>query len=350
MAEKHEYTPGEKRMIVSCYEYFQKMKAQKVFQGTRTRELVAECLNCASSTVDRVLNERKRNPNTNFTVALRPTTATRISIHLNEETGILLSERTMQRVLGELDFRYVKGENRHIYADSAANVAFRNEYLREKVANRVGDALCLPEVYLDEPFSNANHVRDRTWLSSDNIRYNKSGKGDRWYHCKSWPYNELCINLDTNYGPCIIHMDGAGYHKRMTNEMPTSKSLRQWLENYLSKIANLVYNRAANRKVLYSLAKLNKPAPEYAANTIATEYYHTLYYTPPYHPTLQPIELIWGLVKNRIASDPPKSGADAVEKVLAGLTEVKPAEWLARFRHVQKIEDEYLALQQDLES
>ncbi|POM63235.1 hypothetical protein PHPALM_27483 [Phytophthora palmivora] len=273
----------------------------------------------------------------------------------------------------------------HIYADSAANVAFRNEYLRKKVANRVGDALCLPEVYLDESFCNANHVRDRTWLSSDNIRYNKSGKGDRrgrttygkfvegsikcWnaskkpskqdsddYHgnfnselFEKW-FEELCINLDTNYGPCIIHMDGAGYHKRMTNEMPTSKSLRQWLENYLSKIANLVYNRAANRKVLCSLVKLNKPAPEYAANTIATNYFHTLYYTPPYHPTLQPIELIWGLVKNRIASDPPKSGADAVEKVLVGLTEVKPAEWLVRFRHVQKIEDEYLALQQDLES
>ncbi|POM78552.1 Hypothetical protein PHPALM_3906 [Phytophthora palmivora] len=186
-----------------------------------------------------------------------------------------------------------------------------------------------------------NHVRDRTWLSLDNIRYNKSGNEivlERFektskqnsddYHgnfnselFEEW-FEELCITLDTNYGPCVIHMDGAGYHKRITNEMPTSKSLRRWLENYFSKIAN----------------------------TIATKNHHILHYTSPYHLTLQPIELIWGLIKNSIASDSPKSGADAVEKVLAGLAEVKSAEWLARFRHVQKIEDEYLVLQQELES
>jgi transposase len=60
----------------------------------------------------------------------------------------------------------------------------------------------------------------------------------------------------------------------------------------------LVYNRVANRDDLLILAKLNAPTPIYAANTIATTHGHLLYYTRPYHPTLQSIELIWGLVKN----------------------------------------------------
>ncbi|OWZ09210.1 hypothetical protein PHMEG_00018126 [Phytophthora megakarya] len=165
-----------------------------------------------------------------------------------------------------------------MYADSEANIAFRNEYLKTKTANHAGTIVDRPEVYLDEAFCNANHVRGQTWLSSDNIRYNKNGKGDR----------------------------------------------------------------VANRNVLLSLTKLNKPTAIYAANTIATRYKHTLYYTPPYHPTLQPIELIWGLVKNRIAADPPKSGADAVTKVLAGINAIKPQEWLNRFSHVQKIENDFI--------
>ncbi|OWY92546.1 hypothetical protein PHMEG_00038408 [Phytophthora megakarya] len=142
-----------------------------------------------------------------------------------------------------------------MYADSEANIAFRNEYLKKKTANRAGTTVDRPEVYLDESFCNVNHVRGQTWLSSDNIRYNKSGKRDRaciiaagivasrgrttyskvgegsikvWnefktrkkdepddYHgnfnselIEKW-FEELCITLRDNNGGCNIHMDGA---------------------------------------------------------------------------------------------------------------------------------------------
>jgi transposase len=111
-------------------------------------------------------------------------------------------------------------------------------------------------------------------------------------------------------------------------------------------IAPLHYNRAANRDVLCKLARLNKPIPIYEANTIAVEYGLLLYYTPPYHPTLQPIELIWGLVKNRIAYNPPRKGADDVMKVLVGLQAVTNEEWFSRFRHVQGVENTFLAIEQ----
>ncbi|ETM97439.1 hypothetical protein PPTG_20297 [Phytophthora nicotianae INRA-310] len=44
---------------------------------------------------------------------------------------------TMTPVLHELGFRHLKGENRHIYAETPGNVAFRRTYLEKKVANRV---------------------------------------------------------------------------------------------------------------------------------------------------------------------------------------------------------------------
>ncbi|KAJ8524936.1 hypothetical protein ON010_g16180 [Phytophthora cinnamomi] len=195
-------------MIVNAYRFFEEQKAEGLFKGTRTRELVGTCLDCHPNTVDSVMRAEREAPGTNFETKdsnrgrerdydlteiepvirlfiesenklARPTTAVRISNHLRDMTQISLSERTMQRVLGELNFHHIKGERRHIYAESEANIAFRTSYLRKKVANRVGTAVSRPEVYLDESFCNVNHVVSKTWLTSEKIRYGKSGKGDR---------------------------------------------------------------------------------------------------------------------------------------------------------------------------
>ncbi|KAG6952305.1 hypothetical protein JG688_00013342 [Phytophthora aleatoria] len=120
MESKHEYTQGEKRMIVHSFDYFKGLKDQKIFKGMSTRKLVADCLDYQLTDIEPTIRQFIERENK----AVRPTTATGISIHLYEETGILLGERTMQRVLCELDYRYVKGENRHMYADSEANIAF----------------------------------------------------------------------------------------------------------------------------------------------------------------------------------------------------------------------------------
>ncbi|KAF1781500.1 hypothetical protein JG687_00010029 [Phytophthora cactorum] len=44
MESKHEYTQGEKRMIVHSFDYFKGLKDQKIFKGMMTRKLVADCL------------------------------------------------------------------------------------------------------------------------------------------------------------------------------------------------------------------------------------------------------------------------------------------------------------------
>jgi transposase len=53
----------------------------------------------------------------------RPTTAGCISNDLRDKTQISLSECTMEQVLSELNFHYIKGENRYMYAKSEANIA-----------------------------------------------------------------------------------------------------------------------------------------------------------------------------------------------------------------------------------
>jgi hypothetical protein len=86
-----------------------------------------------------------------------------------------------------------------------------------------------------------------------------------------------------------------------------------------------------------------KEKPVDKAQVTASLHGHYLLYTPPYHPELQPIELIWATVKGRIASSLPKNGNDAVQKVLEGLAAIKGTEFVGVYRHAQTFENDYAA-------
>jgi hypothetical protein len=197
----------------------------------------------------------------------------------------------MRRLLRRLGFRYLRGQQRNYLAETPANVAFRGQYLRAKVRNRdrFGNPI-FTEVYLDESYVNEHHVSSRSWLDVGRQRYAKEGKGHRFciigagiqirtykknlvlqigalwtqdgvvhgdwvpgslrfwqsqlkgdedYHgnfnaniFERW-FQELCATLALQYGTCIIHMDGARYHKRVLNPRPTTKwrkaDIQAWL-------------------------------------------------------------------------------------------------------------------------
>ncbi|ETL78465.1 hypothetical protein L917_20727, partial [Phytophthora nicotianae] len=125
-------------------------------------------------------------------MAGQPITAQHVCNEVADVCGAQLKVDTMTRVLHELDFRHIKGEQRHIYAETPGNVAFRRTYLEKKIANRaavrgpklgtkrsVRLGVDRAEVYLDESDCNVNHVTGKTWLTADKIRYSKTGRGAR---------------------------------------------------------------------------------------------------------------------------------------------------------------------------
>ncbi|KAJ0396134.1 hypothetical protein P43SY_002927 [Pythium insidiosum] len=77
------------------------------------------------------------------------------------------------------------------------------------------------------------------------------------------------------------------------------------------------------------------------ASQIATKYGHLVFFTPPYHPTLEPIELMWGMVKGDIARSPAKNATEMIDKIIAGLS-TRNDNWLRLFRHTQEQEHKYL--------
>jgi hypothetical protein len=101
---------------------------------------------------------------------------------------------------------------------------------------------------------------------------------------------------------------------------------------------------------LLRLAAATKTKTNYAANVIARKYGHLLFYTPPYHPELQPIEVVWGVVKNRIAVAPAKSMADLKTKLGASLNKVSCRKWVGAYRKVQQKEGEYMMQVHDIQA
>ena len=87
----------------------------------------------------------------------------------------------MRRVMRRLGYRYLRGQAHNYLAESAANVAFRARYLREREKNRdTSGNPVIPEVFLDESYSNLHHVAKRSWLDASRVRFEPSGKGDRY--------------------------------------------------------------------------------------------------------------------------------------------------------------------------
>ncbi|KAG2793848.1 hypothetical protein PC119_g10683 [Phytophthora cactorum] len=150
---------------------------------------------------------------------------------------------------------------------------------------------------------------------------------------EKWFIN-LCMVLKEKHGGCNIHMDGASYHKRQINKAPTMKSNRAEIMKWLAK---------HGEDQIGQIIDEHRPKAEYHTQKIAVEYDHLLYFTPPYHLALQPIELIWAQVKGPIGRAPASNTTETVQRVIAGLKNVEWM-WLSLFRHVQGVEDKYAAV------
>ncbi|KAG3157934.1 hypothetical protein PC128_g21583 [Phytophthora cactorum] len=208
------------------------------------------------------------------------------------------SHRGKSLLLYELEFHYVVGKKWHILADTAAVVSLRGTYIEYKLSNR-------------RPTR-----RGKTWLLDDKTRYNKSGKGPRACIVAAGFISSKggCVEAgfvggsitywnstlkrksleDDDYHVCVIHMDGASYHKNQTNRSPTMKwtldAMRTWL---------------ADRHVNFSLKETKTKLMERV--------------TPlKEKPIYMPIELIWATAKGRIARAPKKTPTTLPPRSLQG--------------------------------
>jgi transposase len=97
-------------------------------------------------------------------------------------------------------------------------------------------------------------------------------------------------------------MDGARYHKRRIEAIPSSSSRKQVMQDWLIS-KGIAFGDQETKAMLYEKIKANRQRVSYACVEIAREYGHALQYTPPYHCELQPIEGVWGVAKNQVGAE-----------------------------------------------
>ncbi|GMF47332.1 unnamed protein product [Phytophthora fragariaefolia] len=145
---------------------------------------------------------------------------------------------------------------------------------------------------------------------------------------------KLCMTLQ-QYGHCIIHMDGASYHKRQEDPAPTRNTRKADIQAQLFR-HRIGFEPSWFVPQLLELVKGYKSAPTYVAHRIATDHGHRLMYTPTYHPELQPIEMVWGRVKSRISRRPADNLTDLSAKLTAEFACIKSKHWCKFYKRVMR--------------
>lgn len=134
-------------------------------------------------------------------------------------------------------------------------------------------------------------------------------------------FTKLCETISKTYGPANIHMDGARYHKRRTETLPTSTTRKKEITDWLTA-HQISFSDELRRPELLELVKKNKEKVPFACVEIAKQYGHQVFFTPPYHCELQPIEGVWAIVKGEVARSGPHSNLlDVRNKLLHAFKE-----------------------------
>ncbi|CAB5092983.1 unnamed protein product [Rhizophagus irregularis] len=280
------------------------------------------------------------------------------------ENGYTFSKWKLLRVLHHLGYYYGQGERRNILHESPNNVAFRCRYLRFRFANLEGqnDVPHRPEVFLDESYCHLHHISRNTWVPHQGNKLHgelvpnsvhiwdprikpPGNRGRKRSNAEEWNdvpnvvkdanivlnqmdyhgnfnaeifedlFSTLCETLHEKYGPVNIHMDGASYHKRRVENIPTSSTKKQEIVKWLTA-HNISFSNELRKPELLELVQMHKEKVSFTCVEIAKQYGHEVFYTPPYHCELQPIEGVWAVVKGEVARSGPHPNLLSIRNTL----------------------------------
>lgn len=250
-----------------------------------------------------------------------------------EATGYKGSYESLRKIIKSLGFRWRKTKtNRKILMERFDIQKLRLDYLIRLKSYRAEGR---PIVYLDETYIHASHTHQKAWSDNSNEGLKKPiNKGDRLiivhaggemgfipnarlifksgtksgdYHDEmnfnnfsKWLKEKLFPNLPPR---SVIIVDNAPYHNVQVNKAPTSTSkkadMQDWLRNH-----NIAYEEDMLKTQLYSLVLLHKSRfKRYAIEEMINEHGFSCLRLPPYHPDLNPIELVWASLKQYVASN-----------------------------------------------
>ncbi|XP_045456694.1 uncharacterized protein LOC123666670 [Melitaea cinxia] len=293
---------------------------------------------------------------------------------LNEKIGFEGCLETLRRLLLKLGYKWRKTENnRKVLTERHDIQMWRLKYLKKISEYRSQGR---PIVYTDESYVLSTHVRNNTWAQKKESTpfLKKLSTGSRFilvhagtengfienaslvykanstvgdYHSNmsydnyiKWLNEKLLPNLPER---SVIVLDNASYHNTQAEKMPTSTTnkadMQQWLRD-----KGIAYEQSLLKLELYDIIKKHKDQHiKYKIDDFIKSKGFDVLRLPPYHPELNAIENIWGIVKNDIASKNIEQNMTNMETLInESLNKVTSETWCKTCTHVKKIEKEYL--------
>lgn len=321
----------------------------------------------------------RRTVNDYYIVEKERPTLKKIHEKLKQSIEFKGSQSTLRTILKRMGFRWKKTKNnRQILMENHDIRAKRLQYLREiKKYRNEGRSI----IYMDETYIHSSHTSSYGW-SDDTIQglLSPISKGKRLiivhaggeqgfvpnayirfkshqttgdYHSdmnyanyEKWLKERLIPNLPQN---SVIVIDNAPYHNTQVNRPPNSNSRRadmiSWLQNHLpaETFENTDFSSMRNPDIYGMIVPLKPNHLSYKIDGIVQEHHHTILRLPPYHPELNPIELIWATVKNWVAEKNVTFKMDDVIKLTDDkFASISKEDWQLRCRHVIEIENQFM--------
>lgn len=279
----------------------------------------------------------------------------------------------LRQVIRELGFRWKKSvDNRKILIEKHDIREKRVNFIRAVQQYRKEGR---PIVYTDETYVHTTHTKPHSWSDSSNnglltpiskgnyaiivhaghengfvnnaLLIFKSGQKSGDYHdamnfsnYRKWLEEKLIPNLPPR---SVLVIDNASYHNKEVNPAPTSNTRKADMISWLAQNC-IPYNEKMLKPELYQLIKLHKNRNKtYFIDSLLAEHGHTALRLPPYHPDLNPIEMIWALIKNHVAlKNTTFALDDCIRLVREKIDNITKEDWAKRCSHARDVEEKYM--------
>ncbi|KAF0708093.1 hypothetical protein AaE_013353 [Aphanomyces astaci] len=226
-----------------------------------------------------------------------------LAVIMDNKNETLTATRAVQRFLKRRGYKRGNKPGSSTYQLSKANVLARDTYVQ--LTQPLITATNKPNiVYMDESFIHQHYKRhhDSLYDTSDSadVQTNEKYKGSR--HCF------IVGILDSTTMDCrVLALDifrvSALAEECLKNDNPNSINhdyFVKWFKELLDELDAFSVTNAYivmdNANTYPTIKATIKPA----IVQMATEKGHTVVYTPPHHSDLQPIELVWAIVKGHL--------------------------------------------------
>jgi hypothetical protein len=157
----------------------------------------------------------------------------------------------------------------------------------------------------------------------------------------------LILNLPPN---SVLVIDNAPYHNVQLNREPNSNSRRDflisWLKYHLPPITfnNTDFPSMQNPDIYNMILPLKLKNFSYKVDGIVAEHNHNILRLPPYHPELNPTELIWAPIRNGLAQNNTTFGMDDIIKLAdQKLASISAEDWQRTDEHVRNTQQQLMA-------